>query len=103
MRTWKVHKTTWRAPILWQFFFSSRHDLTLTNKCHTQQTAIAHARQRVFVFRGDIKPQTRAVDEPDGCKRVYFVYSRARGWGWEAVTACQPGRSSCVTNPLAAE
>ncbi len=40
-------------------------DMTLTNKCHTQQPVIAYACQHVFVFRGDVKHQTRAVDEPD--------------------------------------
>lgn len=40
-------------------------NLTLTNKCHTRHTVIAYACQHVFVFRGEVKLQTGAVDEPD--------------------------------------
>lgn len=47
------------------FFNLFIFDVTSSNKCHVQHTVIAYACQHLFVFRGDIKLQTRAVDEPD--------------------------------------
>lgn len=63
--------------------------LTSSSKCHVQHTVIAYACQPVFVFRGDIKLQTKAVDEPD--VSTLFI----AGLEGQTLMACQ---RSNVTN-----